>query len=73
MKFYLIKSTQGQQSYCSIINETEEGYTIKICRDIDGYRKISEDFIEKSLFELCLRTGYIREVKKNAVNASFVA
>lgn len=73
MKFYLIKSTQGQHSYCSIINESEDGYTIKICRDIDGYTKTSEDFIEKSLFELCLRTGYISEVKNATAHKAFVA
>lgn len=73
MKFYLIKSTQGQTSYCSIISETEDGYVIKICRDVDGYQKTSEDFIEKGLFELCIRTGYISEVKSGAINSAFVA
>jgi len=59
---YLIQKAKGKTSYCSIIGEKETGYIIKICRDIEGYIKESEDYIEKELFDLCLRTGYIQEV-----------
>ena len=59
---YLIQKAKGKMSYCSIVCEKENGYIIKICRDIEGYVKESEDYIEKELFDLCLRTGYIKEV-----------
>ena len=58
---YLIQKGQGKMSYCFIIGEKDNGYIIKICRDI-GYVKESEDYIEKELFDLCLRTGYIKKI-----------
>ena len=59
---YLIQKAKGKMSYSSIISEKKTGYVIRICRDIEGYVKESEDYIEKDLFDLCLRTGYIQEV-----------
>ena len=59
---YLIQKAKGKMSYCSIVCEKGNGYIIKICRDIEGYVKESEDYIEKELFDLCLRTGYIKKI-----------
>ena len=59
---YLIQKSKGKVSYCSIVGEKGTGYIIKICRDMEGYVKESEDYIEKELFDLCLRTGYITEI-----------
>ncbi len=66
MKLYSIKSCQGDASYCTILQETEKGYILRICMDKEGYQKVSEDFIEKDLFELCLKTGYINEIANKA-------
>jgi len=59
---YLIHKAKGKISYCSILCEKDSGYIIKICRDIEGYVKESEDYIEKDLFDLCIRTGYIKKI-----------
>ena len=59
---YLIQKERGKVSYCFIVDEKDDGYIIKICRDIEGYVKESEDYIDKELFDLCLRTGYIKKV-----------
>ncbi len=66
MKVYSIKGRRDDASYCTILQETEAGYILRICIDKDGYEKVSEDFIEKDLFELCLKTGYINEVAQHA-------
>ncbi len=66
MKVYSIKGREDGASYCTILQETETGYILRICIDKAGYEKVSEDFIEKDLFELCLKTGYINEVSKGA-------
>ena len=63
MKTYSIKSVPNEISYFSILDKTNEGYKIKISREIDGYKKTSESFLNQELFETCLRTGYICEVK----------
>ncbi len=61
---YLIQRTPGKTSYCSIVSKKDSGYIIKICTDIGGYVKESEDYIEKELFDLCIRTGYIKEITR---------
>lgn len=66
MKLYSIKSCQSDASYCTILQETEAGYILRICMEKDGYQKISEEFIEKDLFDLCIRTGYIHELSESS-------
>ncbi|CEM62827.1 hypothetical protein DWQ65_01950 [Treponema phagedenis] len=66
MKLYSIKSNPGEISYFSILNENESGYFVRICHDKEGYEKVREEFMEKSLFDLCLRTGYITKVAEKA-------
>ncbi len=70
MKLYSIKSTQGDTSYCTILQETDTGFIIRICMDKEGYQKVSEDFIEKDLFDLCVRTGYISELAESAAGVA---
>ena len=71
MDFYKIKST-NQADYMTIVREMEDGFIVKIVRDRDGYEEVITDFLSKTLFESCLRTGYIEKVtsvRKLAVNA----
>ncbi len=62
MSCYSIKS-HNPCDYLTIEKETEDGYVVKIIREFDGYQKVETDFIEKSLFESCLRTGYLKKVE----------
>ena len=71
MDFYKIKST-NQADYMTIVREMEDGFIVKIVRNRDGYEEVITDFLSKTLFESCLRTGYIEKVtsvRKLAVNA----
>ena len=71
MDFYKIKST-NPADYMTIVREMEDGFIVKIVRDRDGYAEVITDFSSKTLFESCLRTGYIEKVtsvRKLAVNA----
>ena len=50
----------------------EDGYVVRIVRDRDGYNEVKTDFISHSLFESCIRTGYltkIEDTQKIAVNS----
>ena len=72
MKSYSLKSLGNKNDYMTIVKETEDGYVIKIVRDMDGYEDITNDFLSKELFESCIRTGYLTEIEepvKVAVNA----
>lgn len=71
MDFYKIKST-NPADYMTVVREMEDGFIVKIVRDRDGYEEVITDFLSKTLFESCLRTGYIEKVtsvRKLAVNA----
>lgn len=69
MKNYYIRSNPGSADYLSVIRETDEGFMVRIYRDLDGYEKVIEDFMTKMLFESCLRTGYICEMEENKASA----
>ena len=56
----------------TIVREMEDGYVVRIVRDRDGYNEVKTDFISHSLFESCIRTGYltkIEDTQKIAVNS----
>ena len=55
-----------------IVKKLDDGYVVKIVRDMDGYDDITTDFMSQELFDTCIRTGYIckiESVEKLAVNA----
>ena len=70
MKNYSLKSLGSKNDYMTVLKETDEGYRIKIVHDLDGYEEVKTDFLSKELFDCCLRTGYITEVKEEAVALS---
>ena len=69
MKNYYIKSTEGSADYLSVLGETDEGCMVRIYRDQDGSEKIIEEFMTKTLFDACIRTGYIVEMEESAAFA----
>lgn len=72
MSVYTLKSIGNKNDYMSIVKEMEDGFVVRIVRDKDGYEDVTTDFISKSLFESCIRTGYltkVQSVQKMAVNA----
>ena len=44
MKNYNIRSNPGAEDCLSILGKTDEGYMVRIYRDLDGYEKISDEF-----------------------------
>ena len=72
IKSYSLKILVNKNDYITILKETDDGYVIKIVRDLDGYEDTKTDFLSKELFESCIRTGYLTEITepvKIAVNA----
>jgi hypothetical protein len=64
MKSYTLKSIGKNTDYMTILRELEDGFVVKIVRDMDGYNDIKTDYISKELFDSCLRTGYLTEIKE---------
>ena len=70
MKSYTLKSIGKNTDYMTIVRELEDGFVVKIVRDMDGYDDIKTDYISKELFDSCLRTGYLTEIiEKVAIGA----
>ncbi len=65
MKNFYIKSNSGCADYLSILNETEDGFMVRIFRDLDGCERIIDDYLTKELFESCLRTGYLSRMEES--------
>lgn len=63
MKHYSLKSLGNKNDYMTILKELNDGYVIRIVRDMDGYEEVKTDFLSKELFESCIRTGYLTEIE----------
>ena len=72
MKTYTLKSIGKNTDYMTILREMEDGFVVKIVRDLDGYEDVKTDYISKELSDSCIRTGYLTEITetvKIAANA----
>ena len=72
MKSYTLKSIGKNTDYMTILREMEDGFVVKIVRDMDGYEDVKTDYISRELFDSCIRTGYLTEITetvKMAANA----
>ena len=63
MGTYTLKSIGKLQDYMTIVKKTEDGYVVRIVRDKDGYNEITTDFISQSIFDTCIRTGYLTKIE----------
>jgi hypothetical protein len=66
MKRYCIKCRAGRIEYIDILRETEEGFFIRLTRLSDGNEKVTDDFMTRHLFDMCVKTGYIYEMAAQA-------
>ena len=72
MEYYALKGYGETKDYMQIVKKLDDGYVVKIVRDMDGSDDITTDFMSQELFDTCIRTGYIvkiESVEKLAVNA----
>lgn len=73
MGSYSLKSLGKSNDYMTIVRELDDGYVVKIVRDKDGYNDVTTDYISKTLFDSCVRTGYITKVSAIPENAAITA
>jgi hypothetical protein len=70
MKRYRIKCRTGRTEYIDIVREIEDGYVIRLTRLNDGNEKVTEETMTRHLFNICLKTGYICEMAKEAASVA---
>jgi hypothetical protein len=73
MKRYYIKSQPGREEYLDVLTETDDGYKIRLTKIGDGYEKIREEFINRHLFDMCIKTGYLSELANAGLTSYSVA
>jgi hypothetical protein len=66
MKRYCIKCEPNRVEYFDVLRENSEGFMVRLTRIKDGYEKVSEVFLNTALFNMCLKAGYIYEMKEKA-------
>lgn len=66
MASYTVKSLGKSTDYMTIVRELDDGYIVRIVRDKDGYNDITTDYISKTLFDSCIRTGYLTKMETSA-------
>lgn len=69
MKSFALKSIGNKQDYLTIVREMDDGFVVRIIRDMDGYEDVKTDYISKELFDSCLRTGYLTEIRETVAVA----
>lgn len=65
MARYRIKSVEGRNAHLDLIDETPDGFLVRITRYHDGYETNQTESMSKALFDTCVRTGYLVEVPSN--------
>ncbi|MCQ2598399.1 MAG: hypothetical protein MJ181_11205 [Treponema sp.] len=69
MKSFALKSIGNKQDFLTIVREMDDGFVVRIIRDLDGYEDVKTDYISKELFESCIRTGYLTEIEETVAVA----
>jgi len=70
MKRYCIKSRAGKIEFFDIKSENDEGYNIRLTRINDGDEKIIEEFMPRSLFDMCVQSGYIFQMEESDISVA---
>jgi len=70
MKRYCIKCRSGRIEYFDIISETDEAFNIRLTKLSDGSEKVIEESMSRTLFDICLQTGYIFKLEGATVSVA---
>ena len=60
---YRVKSPEGTQKFVEIEREHPDGYEVVVTNIYEDYKKEHKEFINRHLFETCLRTGYLIKIE----------
>jgi uncharacterized membrane-anchored protein YhcB (DUF1043 family) len=64
MKDYRIQGNENFATYVSLVEEFDDSYKVVIKKIGESSTDIKTEMLSKHLLELCVRTGYMSEVKQ---------
>ena len=56
---YTVSDRGSIKKYLEIVREHEDGFEVEITQIGENYTKSTKDYVSRSLFDACIRTGYI--------------
>jgi hypothetical protein len=62
MKRYRVKSQPGREAYLDILHESDAGYRIRLTKRDGGGERVIEEYIDRHLFDICVKTGYVYDI-----------
>ncbi|MFW5695161.1 MAG: hypothetical protein ACOCYB_08325 [Alkalispirochaeta sp.] len=66
MKRYRVKSSSGMTVVMDVLSREPQGYLVRVTRHHGDWDEVEESMMTPELFDLCLRTDYIREIHDEA-------
>ena len=60
---YRIKGSGTAPSYLEILQERTGGFDVLITKEYENCLKQTSEFLSRTLFETCIRTGYLTAVE----------
>lgn len=63
MKRYRVKSTAGVNTVMEVLSIQPDGYRVRVTRHHGDWDEVEDSVMTAELFDLCLRTEYIREIR----------
>ena len=64
---YKVKGEGSVDTYLEVTRERDDGFEVQITCVCDNYSKTVREFIDRPLFESCVRTGFLRNIGHSAV------
>lgn len=64
---YRVKSSGSVETYMEILREQKEGFEVLITCICENYRKTVRDYLDRELFDACIRTGFLKNMEKPAL------
>ena len=64
MKYY-IKGTPS--TTIVVLDKREDNMSLLITKDFDGYKEQKKELMERAVFDMCVRTGYLQPEEAVAV------
>ena len=64
MKRFSVKCQPGKTEFIDILRETDDSYLVRFTRLADGNERTTEETITRSLFNICVQTGYLNPLEE---------
>ena len=62
MKHFQVQGKSNHQTFIKVVKEKKDELEVLITRKYESFSKETKECISRNLFDMCLRTGYLKEI-----------